>query len=53
MRRFTLSAPQRPMFESAPYRQSPARRLWVHGPIQPMEQDGRVTRILKWLKGDR
>ncbi len=33
-------------------RQQPGRRESVHGPIQPMEQDGLGKRILKWLKGD-
>jgi hypothetical protein len=33
-------------FESAPYRPSPARRDFIHGPIQPMEPDKSKA---KWL----
>jgi len=36
MSRFTNSQATRPRYESAPYRQAPARRLHIHGAIQPM-----------------
>lgn len=48
--RFTLSHPQRPMFESRPYRQSPARREHIYGKVRPMEQPRSIWRKLKeWL----
>lgn len=42
--KYTLSAPQRPMFESAPYRQSPWRREFIHGKIHPLDCKCKVCR---------
>jgi hypothetical protein len=36
MSTFRLSAPQRPFYESRPYRPSPARRRFIYGEILPM-----------------
>ncbi len=39
----------RPRYESAPYRQAPARRHWIHGPIQPMHSPRKPALLLMLL----